>query len=137
MMIEWTDRFDTGIAEVDHDHRRLVDLINQLDVILSDAGDLGRVGAVVDALVDYTDYHFQREERMLDSMGYDGAVAHAEVHAQFGHFLGNLVGVCMLHPDRANLLKLSDYLKSWLIDHILVEDMKFATLLRDQAAHHG
>ncbi|MDO8606686.1 MAG: hemerythrin family protein [Phaeospirillum sp.] len=137
MMIEWTGRFDTGIAEVDRDHRRLVDLINQLDGIISDGGDLGRVGAVVDALVDYADYHFQREERILESVGYDGAGAHAEIHARFGHVLGDMVGVCMLHPDRENLLRLGDYLKSWLTDHILVEDMKFAALLRDRIPPHG
>ena len=47
MKIEWTDAFETGIAEVDHDHRRLVELINELDAILSGGGDLGRVGAIM------------------------------------------------------------------------------------------
>ena len=30
MLIEWRNEFETGIAEVDHEHRELVDLINTL-----------------------------------------------------------------------------------------------------------
>lgn len=136
MEIEWKDSFETGIAEVDQDHRRLVGLINELDGILTDGGDLGRVGAVIDALVDYAEYHFDREERLLERVGYEELGGHAEIHARFGHFLGDMVGVCMVDPDPDNLRKLSDYLRNWLIDHILEEDMKFAAFIRGQSALH-
>ncbi len=51
-------------------------------------------------------------------------------HAQFGHFLGELVGACMLKPGRDTATRVRDYLQEWLVDHILVEDMKFVTLVR-------
>ncbi len=137
MKIEWTDAFETGIAEVDHDHRRLVELINELDAILSGGGDLGRVGAIIDALVDYADYHFHREERLLASVGYGEVQAHAEIHARFGQFLGEMIGACMLDPAPETARKLNDYLRSWLVDHILVEDMKFAAFMRGRAAPQG
>ena len=134
MMIEWADSFDTGIADVDQDHRRLVGLVNDLDAILSDNGDLGRVGGIIDALIEYTDYHFQREERLLEEIGYDEAAAHAETHREFGLFLGDMVGACMLQPSAAIARKLNGYLRSWLVDHILVEDMKFAAFSRGREA---
>ncbi len=30
VLIEWRTEFETGIADVDHEHRELVDLINDL-----------------------------------------------------------------------------------------------------------
>lgn len=133
MRIEWSDSYDTGIAEIDRDHRRLLGLINELDGILSEGGDLSRVGGLIDALVDYADIHFHKEEQLLERLGYDAAEAHARIHAQFGHFLGEMVGGCMLDPSPDSARRLSDYLRAWMLDHILVEDMKFAAFARDQA----
>ncbi|ARJ67420.1 hypothetical protein WV31_17990 [Magnetospirillum sp. ME-1] len=130
MMIEWSSRYETGIAEVDEDHRRLVDLINDLDAMLDGSGDLGRVGMIIDALVDYTDYHFTREERLMAASGYAEVDEHALSHAQFGQFLGELVGGCMLEPSRDSAVRVNDYLREWLLDHILVEDMKFVPVVK-------
>ena len=130
MKIQWQSRYDTGIAEVDDDHRRLVGLINDLDTVLDGNGDLQRVGMIIDALVDYTDYHFSREEKMLVRAGYAEAEDHGLAHAQFGHFLGELVGGCMLNPSRETATKVRDYLQEWLLDHILVEDMKFVPVVK-------
>lgn len=130
MKIEWTTRYETGIAEVDEDHRRLVDLINELDAMLDGSGDLGRIGMIIDALVDYTDYHFSREERMMAGAGYAEAADHALTHTQFGHFLGELVGGCMVNPSREAAVQVNDYLREWLLDHILVEDMKFVPVVK-------
>ena len=134
MKIAWEASFDTGIADVDSDHRRLVALINDLDDILSGDGDLGRVGGVIDALVDYTDYHFHREERLLHDVGYADAKAHAEIHAQFGHFLGEKIGACMLAPSLGLARELHTYLRAWLVDHILDEDMKYVPAINAKAA---
>jgi hemerythrin len=130
MKIEWQLRYETGIPEIDEDHRRLVGLINDLDDVLEGDGDLQRIGMVIDALVDYTHYHFTREEALMAEIGYEEAVDHALAHAQFGHFLGELVGACMLAPGRDTAARVRDYLQEWLVDHILVEDMKFVTLFR-------
>ena len=137
MTIEWTAELETGIAEVDQDHRRLVGLINELDALVSGDGDPGRVGEIIDALVDYTDYHFHREEGLLNRAGYAAAAAHARLHAGFGQFLGGMVGACMLDPGPVTARRLTDYLHSWLVDHILVEDKKFAAALRSQTAPQG
>lgn len=133
MRIEWHPRYETGIAAVDDDHRRLVALINDLDSVLEGGGDLRRAGEAIDALIDYADYHFAREETLMVDRGYGGAAEHALAHAGFGQYLGEMVGICMLAPDRRAVEALRDYLGAWLIDHILVEDMKFAALLRDVA----
>jgi hemerythrin len=133
MKIEWQSRYETGLAEVDDDHRRLVSLINDLDAVLDGTDDLRQIGVVIDALVDYADYHFSREEEMMARAGYEETQDHGLVHAQFGQFLGELVGGCMLDPSREAAAKVRDYLQEWLLEHILVEDMKFVPIVKAMA----
>jgi hemerythrin len=130
MKTEWQSRSETGIAEVDEDHRRLVALINDLDAVLDGSGDLQQIGMIIDALVDYTHYHFSREEKMMVQAGFAGAPDHGLAHDQFGHFLGELVGTCMLSPSLETASRVRDYLQEWLLDHILVEDMKFVPTVK-------
>jgi hemerythrin len=133
MKIEWQLRYETSIPEIDEDHRRLVGLINDLDDVIEGDGDLQRIGMVIDALVDYTHYHFTREEALLTKIGYAEAGDHGLAHDQFGHFMGELVGTCILQPSRETAARVRDYLQEWLVDHILVEDMKFVSLAREVA----
>ncbi|MBI3443966.1 MAG: hemerythrin family protein [Magnetospirillum sp.] len=134
MMIQWQTRYETGITDIDDDHRRLVALINDLDSALAQDGDMGLVGRVIDALVEYADYHFSREEALMAEAGFDDLAGHVESHADFGQFLGAMVGGCILNPSRETAARIIDYLQEWLVDHILVEDMKYVPLVRGRAS---
>jgi hemerythrin-like metal-binding protein len=134
MTIVWEARYEAGVAEVDEDHRRLVALINELDAVLGADGDLMRVGMIIDALVDYIHYHFGREEALMAGAGYDGAGDHAIAHTQLRYFLSRLVEAYTKRPSRETAARVRDYLQEWLMDHILVEDMKFAAAVAARAA---
>lgn len=130
MTIAWDVRYETGVAEVDYDHRRLVALINELDAVLEAEGDLMRLGMIIDALVDYAHYHFSREEALMARAGYGDLGDHAISHTRFGHFLDELAEACVSQPSRETAARVRDYLQEWLMDHILVEDMKFVSAAR-------
>jgi len=132
MTIEWNSSLETGVAEVDADHRNLVRLINDLDAMLSQGVDSSRFGEVIDTLIDYAENHFTREEEMLDRLGYPAVADHAESHAGFAHRLGTMVAGCIIEPGPDSIARLRDHLHSWLIDHILLEDMRFAPFVRER-----
>lgn len=132
MTIEWDNSLETGVAEVDEDHRNLVRLINELDAMLSQGVDTARFGAVIDTLIDYAENHFRREEEMLERLGYPDIVIHAESHAGFAHRLGAMVAGCIIEPGPDSIARLRDHLRSWLIDHILLEDMRYAPFVRER-----
>ena len=80
-LIEWRREFETGIAEVDHEHRELVDLINALHARAEAATAaketisrfLGEVFARIAA-------HFAIEESVMRKHGYDEYPAHKAEH---------------------------------------------------------
>ena len=63
--LHWVPELDTGIAEIDAQHRRIVDYINQLQE-LRHSHDREGLSNVIAEMVDYTMSHFAFEEALID-----------------------------------------------------------------------
>ncbi len=123
----WNERFETGIAAVDQQHRHLVELINRVgSLVIDGSGDDGSVAEILGELGSYARYHFAEEERLMTERGI--AARHVEQH-QFQH-LQFIEQVGQMWATRGTLGKavevLSDFLSSWLSFHILQEDQAMA-----------
>ncbi|WP_139370463.1 bacteriohemerythrin, partial [Xanthomonas axonopodis] len=81
-LLVWQDDLNTGIEVIDHQHRRIVDMINQLHVAQTSLQQLA-VAEVIDELIDYTLSHFAFEEELMQEAGYPFSQAHQRVHAVF------------------------------------------------------
>ena len=56
-ILNWTSDLDTGIAEIDNQHRRIVDYINRLNE-LRHTHDRAGLSDAIGEMVDYTMSHF-------------------------------------------------------------------------------
>ena len=63
-LITWGPSIMVGVPDIDKQHKRLVDLINELHTAMTKGQGRDVVGRVVDALVSYTRDHFGFEERV-------------------------------------------------------------------------
>ncbi len=129
LLIEWDKKLETGIATIDAQHRRLVDLINELNDAMRKGKGKDVVAHVLDELKKYTSYHFGTEERAFEEYDYPKAWAHGQQHAELVAKLDDLIakqakGQFMISID------VLDFLKSWLSSHIMKEDMEYAPFLR-------
>jgi hemerythrin-like metal-binding protein len=126
--LEWKDSYSVGVPELDNDHRQLIDIINRID-------DAGRHGIPLDhVLYDLTHYarsHFEREEDRLRAVGYPDLDDHFAEHQSFVEWLRgveqSLPGATAGHGEIAD--SLAGYLRNWLINHILVVDMRYRDFL--------
>jgi hemerythrin-like metal-binding protein len=134
----WADYFETGLTEIDDQHRRLVKLVNSLTSrVASGQGlDEAELQRVLTGLGEYAAYHFACEERLMDESGVDPR--HAEPHRQ-AHF--NFVGqVVQMHAAAAGDIQavvpvLLRFVTSWLAFHILDADRALARQIH--AIHAG
>ena len=67
--LHWSNDLDTGIAVIDTQHRRIVDLINELNTA-NETGDPAVIKHVLNELVDYTLSHFTFEEELQLKANY-------------------------------------------------------------------
>jgi len=130
----WDKHFETGLAQVDSQHHRLVDLINEFGNLLAtqDSVPSEDIEALFGDLAAYARYHFKEEEEMMASAGVDRRFVESHL-AQHAHFLEE---VTRMHeevgPQARNAASpLLKFLASWLAYHILGSDQVMAQQIAD------
>lgn len=116
----WKPEYSVGDEHLDDQHRGLIDLIDMLD-------DESRMAEVLDRLDRYVDEHFRDEEAMLERAGYPDLQAHKQQHRAFEEWL-SVSRRAYREPDISSILceSIRAYLKSWLVNHIMVSDKDYA-----------
>jgi hemerythrin-like metal-binding protein len=124
----WDKRFNTGVAVVDEQHHRLVDLINKLGAITAKQAGLDELGSILKELADYTVYHFGTEEDLMKQykVNAEHQLAHIRAHQHFTAQVGVAAKILMGGGDVNNQLvvPLLKYLTNWLVQHILGADTR-------------
>ena len=118
----WSPLFETGLAEVDAQHRRLVELVNQLGED-ADSGSPEKIDQTISALAEYTVYHFQCEEAIMTNHGV--AADHSDRHRETHHrFVAQVVEWIERRKsgESISLQQLLEFLANWLVFHILGDD---------------
>ena len=68
-LIEWKDAYNTGVAEVDHEHQELIQLINDLHAEVEGGGDKAAVGDFLGEVFAKIAAHFALEETVMRKHG--------------------------------------------------------------------
>jgi diguanylate cyclase (GGDEF)-like protein/hemerythrin-like metal-binding protein len=112
--IAFQDAHLVGVGEIDAQHRQLVRMVNELNQDISAPASDGQVSKGFDALVDFTQLHFQTERRYMLAHDYPDTKAHDFEH---GQLLNEMRMIVDRHNREGDLLVLQN-LKDWLLTHI-------------------
>jgi len=124
---EWTPDLSVGVKASDDDHKRLIDLLNQLVEGMNRGQGKEIVGRVLDELERYTRYHFAREEEYFERTGYP-AVDHKREHRALVEQVVTLQSRYKT-GETALAIETLDILKEWLTAHIQGTDAKYTSHL--------
>lgn len=127
MAITWTPDLNTGIDVIDHQHRQIVDFINNLEVG-NRAGDQGKIREIVDACIAYTLSHFAFEESLQEEAGYQYVKAHKRVHELFTRKVAEYQERLSLGEDIGT--ELHNMLARWLVSHIKHDDADYVAAVK-------
>ncbi len=112
--IVWSAAFDIGVPELDADHRKLVDAVNRIDAAVDGDAEFDRAVAAFDSLLRA---HLAREAERLQSP--------AEVDAgRIAAILDRARADAESGERRIPAPVLRDLLRQWLLDHILVRNVR-------------
>jgi len=126
-LLVWQDDLNTGIEPIDHQHMRIVDMINRLSAIHKNARR-ETISDVIDELVDYTLSHFAFEEELMEEAGYPFCTAHKRVHEVFTR---RVVEYRMRFRAGEDVVEdLRNLLGRWLFNHIRGDDQAYAPQVR-------
>ncbi len=143
--LQWNSDLNTGIVEIDIQHRRMLDLINRLHRLSSqdratdatgnamlaplfpEAGvDRLQIQAAIKDLIDYTLSHFSFEEALMAQAGHPASHDHRKAHQAFRRHIFEVLGQFESGDDvLESLLRL---LGVWFFKHIAHDDQELACL---------
>lgn len=127
--LSWSPDLDTGIPEIDNQHKQLMDFINRLHDARQHADRQGVV-AVVDDLVEYTLSHFAVEECLMEDAGYEFVRGHKKVHELFVRRVASFSDRLKRGEDISH--ELHSLLHRWLFSHIRHDDHAYVAAVRPQ-----
>ncbi|MEG3639524.1 GGDEF domain-containing protein [Magnetococcus sp. PR-3] len=126
----WNENFETGIQQVDDQHKTLVLMLNQLtDALVHD--NPVELSRIFDELAVYAKYHFDSEEAIWASkFGDDRWLAlHCETHESFLPKVLELKAEQGDKPLRVILEHVVKFLIRWLAFHIIDSDKRMAHVI--------
>ena len=127
-LIAWRDEFSVGVDAVDHEHREMITLINELDEAMQDDASQASVVQALGEIYTRISAHFALEEKAMRDARYTHLAEHKQDHEQL---LDELLDVMDSvddegRYDRANVAR---SLELWFSDHFRTHDAKLHKLL--------
>jgi hemerythrin-like metal-binding protein len=136
LVARWSDRYSVNIAEMDGQHKKLLNLMNGLDEAIQKRREDKQIAAIVEDLNDCVEVHFREEEKLMESLNYPQLDAHKSQHLHF------LVQFHMMYSAyQSGHLELVQifiqYLKNWFAFHMFSEDRTYGAFVESRKTRMG
>jgi len=115
--IYWSDDFSVGVEEIDNDHRKLINIINESTTIMLFDENRHNLVDVINKLLDYTEYHFKHEEKLMQEYDYADAKEHKEYHKEMIQKVEYFKELNKTKDYEDAAKEIIAYLKDWLINY--------------------
>ena len=127
MKLEWNERFNVGIPEIDADHRRLFELANKLNEVVFEHKQKSEVEKILTTMLAEAETHFRREEQFFRPSAAAEVERHSVIHADIIAQLARLSAEIEVSKQSAIWLRKAAIAVSLLVTHLIQEDRKLAS----------
>jgi hemerythrin len=124
VLIAWRPEFETGIPDVDHEHRELVALINQLHAALEAGASKDEVSKFLGEVFARISAHFALEETIMRKHRYDEYAEHKADHEKLLDDIRDIMdahaaNACFDYRDA-----LGTAVRDWFVEHFRTKDAR-------------
>jgi len=128
---EWRSELLLNDAEIDRQHRELVNRASRLHAAISEGQAQEQIRPMMSELIAFTEKHFTSEEEMMLAHAFHGYAAHRAEHQklleQF-HLVDKDLSVRRIDSCQALAL----FFQMWVERHILSSDRQFVKFLESK-----
>ncbi|MBE7436832.1 MAG: bacteriohemerythrin [Spirochaetales bacterium] len=124
-LFAWDDKYSVGIRGIDDQHKKLFDIINDLN--WAKCNSIGRsfISDILNRLVVYTIAHFSVEEELMLRYNYSQYRRHKTAHENFKEKIG--LFIVDYNRGKTEITdEILEYLIKWLQAHTTGEDKKMS-----------
>ena len=120
----WSDKYSVKVNEMDSQHKKLLDILNDLYEAMQKGQAAASLSKLVGDLLTYTQRHFSAEERYMQQYGYP---KYAEQKKEHDFFISKIkkYQADLAAGKTSFSVDMSVFLKNWLVNHISVVDKEY------------
>jgi hemerythrin len=131
--IEWDDSFSIGINLIDEQHKMLIERTNAISEAMEMKRGLEKILQTLEFMIEYTDFHFSAEEKVMKDNDYPRWTEHHKLHEDFKSRLNLMVQDFEEEGATSGLSdEITSYLTNWLVTHIKGIDTELGKILREK-----
>ena len=130
-MIVWEEKYSTGVAELDKQHKSLFNYTNELEeYIKNNFGTQDTIDNMMRFLGQYIKVHFDHEETCMNKHLCPVAAKNKDAHQKFiQHFKVTQEKIKEGSANDKALKELHHFLETWLVEHICKIDTQLKTCI--------
>ncbi len=125
-LMEWSDKLSTGVPSIDQQHKKLVGMANTLYDAMKAGHGKEVLNETLAGLINYTVTHFNYEEKLFAQTGYPKAAPHVKEHEDLKKQVLAIQEKMKAGVSFAQSMEVMEFLKNWLINHIMGSDKAYA-----------
>jgi len=129
-IIVWEDKYSIGIQRIDDQHKKLFDFFNFYYDSIAFGNTMESTKVTLENLIEYASYHFHDEEELMVSISGFDYTNHFNEHKSFFEKVQEFRD---RHDSKEKITyELFDFMKEWVLNHILISDQEIARYIKDQ-----
>lgn len=137
-MFKWKEEFSVNIKSIDEQHKELFKIGNSLYEIVSIKDGVDRYDEIVEILhklMDYAEYHFDFEEKLLEENGFPHLKQHRRQHDSFIQKVRSIDERDIDEKQKTIGMDLIIFIANWIENHILKTDMEYKEYMNDKGVY--
>ena len=128
--IEWDDSMSVNVDLIDAQHKMLIQKLADLSAAFRRGLEQNKIMKTLDFMIDYTDFHFSAEEKVMEENDYPRLKEQKQQHEKFRGTLNNILEDYKEEGTTAEIATtINVFLLNWLIKHIMGSDSKLGNFL--------
>ena len=131
--IDWDDSLSIGVELIDDEHKMLIQKLRDLSEAFDQGLEKNKILKTLDFLIDYTEFHFTDEERVMKQSDYPGLEEQRQQHEEFRQTLNHILEDYQDEgPTKSLAESVNVFLVNWLFGHIKGSDLKLGKFLGEK-----
>jgi hemerythrin-like metal-binding protein len=127
-MFPWTPAYAVGVPSIDAEHVRLFALAANMHRAMLEGKGKAILENLLAQLVDYTCYHFAREERLMERVRYPGSLPHRREHEDLRSSV-QAKRARAASGEVTMTIEVMQFLMDWVKRHIVESDRRIGDYL--------
>lgn len=136
--IQWDYSLSVGVKQIDDQHKMLIEKLKDLSEAIRFGHEQDKILKTLGFMIDYTDFHFTAEEKLMAEHDYPGLEDQKKQHEEFKTTLNNILEDLNEDGPTNDLAEsINVFLINWLRGHIKGSDQKIGEYFVEKGLTHS